>query len=101
MKQSEFNAGIIEAKEATGDPPDIQGYVATQFGRLLAGYEIECDLPKICPVCGEPKLDIAMRRLNAAYTDDDLNWLISCRDCFDDQQFLLSEMWDDYRSAVL
>lgn len=102
MKQSEFNTIIVEIKGHAEDPPGVQNWVATQFGRRLAGCEIECDnLPKVCPVCQRPGPDIAKRRLNAAYADDDLNWLVSCRDCFDERQDQLGEMWDDYYSMVL
>ena len=106
MKQNEFNEIVVsvieKAMRPPPDGPEMQNWVSTQFGRRFGGTEIECDnLPEICPGCNEAKPDIAKRRLNAAYADDDLNWLVSCRDCFNEEQSRLGEMWDDYWSMVI
>ena len=101
MKREEFNKAIIEGKGATEDDPEIQNWVATQFGRHFAGVEAESEdaLPETCQ-CGRAE-NIARRRLNTAYADDEQNWLVSCLNCFEQEVEMYEEMWADYWSMVL
>lgn len=48
-----------------------------------------------CPRCDKPADDIATRRLNTAYHEDDRNWLHSCRACWEDTVEYYRELWQE------
>ena len=102
LTQNSFNSVVVTAKNADDNSAPVQGWVASTFGRCFSGIEVEAgELPDVCPICQEREGGrIAKRRLNAAYADDDQNWLISCLSCFEERQYQLREMWEDYYSAV-
>ena len=93
--------------ELAQDDPELQNYLVTQRGRMLAGMEY-ADLflttqeaPR-CPCCECPNDGtVAIRRENTAYCDDVNNWLISCRNCFDERDEYWAEQWADYYSMVM
>jgi len=45
----------------------------------------------ICPCCERLMPNVSTRRMNTAYTNDALNYLESCEECFDS----VCEYWDD------
>ena len=93
--------------EMAKDDPELQNYLVTQGGRILAGMEhsdlvmTEAEAPR-CPCCEEPNDGtIAIRRENTAYCDDVNNWLISCRVCFDERDEHWTDAWEDYYGMVM
>lgn len=50
----------------------------------------------MCAYCNRQQPDIANRRLNAMYTDDDSNWMESCYDCYSETVDYYAELWDEY-----
>lgn len=55
-----------------------------------------------CPVCGRWfRFDIKRRRQNTQYEDEDLNFVTTCEDCFEEIQSYWDELWDWYYSTRL
>lgn len=80
MDSKEFNDRISEFVD--GDE-ELKADFASIFGVLVSGVSVSCDsLPDVCPICGSPD-NIAKRRRNTSYMDDEFNWFISCVDCFE------------------
>lgn len=52
----------------------------------------------VCPGCGILKPDVAKRRINTAYHDDESNWQVSCRECWKETIEHYRELWAEYRS---
>ena len=53
-----------------------------------------------CPVCSLEKPDVATRRLNTMYHNDESNWLHSCGDCYADAVDHYRELWDEYYNGL-
>lgn len=102
-----FNKLIVDTFGRIEDDPEYNNWVATTFGKYFAGTEVEVEnLPPICPICNLPDYKtgsqvIAKRRLNTAYVDDELNWLVSCLDCYNEQYEWYAELWDYYYSNCI
>lgn len=47
----------------------------------------------VCPCCNKKSTSVSRRRLNTAYTNEEQNWLISCRSCFECQYEYYLELW--------
>lgn len=45
--------------------------------------------------------DIGRRRQNTRYCNDNENWFISCRPCFQENEEYWAERWADYYSDLL
>lgn len=50
----------------------------------------------ICPCCEREASDVERRRRNTQYTDEELNWLESCSECYEHDWEDFREMWDEY-----
>ena len=92
--------------ELAQNDPELLNYLTVQRGRFLAGIEFsdlvlaEHEAPR-CPCCERPNDGtVAIRRENTAYNNNVNNWLISCRDCFDERDKYWAEAWDDYYSMT-
>ena len=89
-----------------GDP-ELKNWLNTTFGKFFAGETVnDVPLPTNCPICGQPDHSsgtavVANRRLNTSYVDDEKNWLISCKECFDRMFYQYEEMWADYYANCL
>lgn len=57
--------------------------------------------PTRCPCCGRYLEDVENRRLNTAYESEESNWILSCRECYDEAVAYYAEMWDEYYSGRL
>lgn len=94
-------------EELAQDDPELKNYLITQGGRMLAGIEwsdlfLTVQEAPRCPCCERPSDGtVAIRRENTAYCDDVNNWLISCRDCFDERDEQWAEDWAEYYSMVM
>lgn len=51
-----------------------------------------------CSGCGKRSRSIQKRRLNAAYANDEENWLESCPACYKARQEQLANDWAEYYS---
>lgn len=73
-------------------------HISTTLAQLIGrGLRIEyAPMQDLCVCCREYKLDVARRRLNAAYANDELNWLDSCGDCFEEAVEHYQDLWDTY-----
>lgn len=49
-----------------------------------------------CPCCETETNDVERRRLNTNYYNDDLNFLTSCQQCYEDTLAYYAERWQDY-----
>lgn len=56
-------------------------------------------LTGVCPVCGKPFKYPRMRRMNTAYVKDELNYMRSCRRCFEEMEVVYDAQWDEYYSS--
>ena len=81
------------------DNPELRNWLATQHGRKFAGLVTEAPAAGKCPICERPG-QIAKRRRNSSYANDEENWLVSCEECFKDDTHCLDEMWEDYYSMT-
>ena len=55
-----------------------------------------------CPQCGRWfRYTRKKRRRNTAYCEDELNWLYSCRECYEYDCDYFEELWKDYYSGIL
>jgi len=52
-------------------------------------------------MCGKKKNTIKMRRQNTQYTDQNSNYIESCKECFDEKEEYWAGMWNDYYSDRL
>jgi hypothetical protein len=94
-----FNEEIANAFVGNDDD-EIRNWAATQYGKLAAGIEVDVDdLPERCPLCGSA-VDVAKRRRLSSYNDDKLNWMVSCRACFEEDTTQLEYAWDEYYSLI-
>ena len=91
--------------EIAQDDPELANYLHTQYRRFLSGIEFadmflsKQEAPR-CPCCEKPNDGtVALRRENTAYCEDINNWLISCRDCFDERDEYWNERWEDYYAS--
>lgn len=57
--------------------------------------------PPRCPQCKQPHKTIGRRRMNTAYRNDNSNFIICCRQCFDEVEEYWAERWADYYSGIL
>lgn len=57
--------------------------------------------PAKCQCCGQASKHIGRRRTNTKYKDDNSNWLISCRPCFEKAEEYWAERWADYYNGLL
>lgn len=57
--------------------------------------------PSHCPQCKQPARNIGRRRMNTAYQNDNSNFIICCRQCFDEAEEYWAERWADYYSGIL
>lgn len=64
----------------------------------LTDANIPVDLT-ICPHCGRPSRDVASRRINTAYVDDNLNQRTECGQCHSRTIEYYDELWDDYNRS--
>lgn len=53
-----------------------------------------------CPICGE-QTDIRKRRLNTNYHEEELNWMVSCVECFKEVVAQYADMWAEYYNGRL
>lgn len=53
-------------------------------------------LPRRCPCCERLRYDVKRRLRNTAFLDDELNWLDSCLDCYQDDYEYYADLWHDY-----
>lgn len=66
----------------------------------IIGTEVDPDLVHgICPYCEKQCEDIARRRLNTRYGDEESNWITSCYSCWEERIDHYNELWDEYRSG--
>lgn len=58
-----------------------------------------------CAICERDNLCVMSRRLNTAYHDEQMNWLRSCEDCYNERIEHYRELWNEYyrqsRSALI
>lgn len=113
MNETEFNEVIIKGSKKACPPfeseedLELDNWLATTFGRHFAGTEVEIEeLPHVCPHCDVPdhyhdSTTVAKRRLNTAYVNDESNWFVSCKACYDDLYAMYEEQWKDYYSGAL
>lgn len=52
----------------------------------------------LCPCCGRLSPSVEKRSRNTCYLDDDLNYLVSCLECFQMDWDYYQERWEDYWS---
>lgn len=53
----------------------------------------------VCPCCQREQLDVARRRRNTAYVNEELIWLEPCGECFEIDTAAFQEQWDDYYNS--
>jgi len=100
MSTDEFNNQVIDAMSLPGDDEEIQGWIATTFGRLGAGAPIEEPKEGTCPICSRTG-QIAKRRRNTSYANDENNWQVSCEGCFEEDYARFQDLWDEYYGSRL
>lgn len=54
-----------------------------------------------CPCCERLRRDVKRRARNTSYVDDELNWLVSCLDCYQEDYEYYAELWRDYYHSRL
>ena len=57
--------------------------------------------PKTCPCCGHKSKHIRRRRRSTQYVDDNSNWFLSCRPCFEMDAEYWRERWAEYYAGLL
>lgn len=57
--------------------------------------------PSECPYCGHKSKHIGRRRRSTQYVDDNSNWFLSCRPCFEMDAKYWSELWAEYYAGLL
>lgn len=70
-------------------------------GGVQARRRATPDRTGVCPCCKSYMPDIATRRINTAYVNDELNWQTSCGECFLETVDHYNELWDTYWSEVM
>ncbi len=90
---------ILDDKPLDGIEDEAELYFAKQRIRHLSD-SIVADKPHRgkCGDCGKYSRSIQRRRLNAAYANDELNWLTSCPACYKARQEQLADDWAEYYS---
>jgi hypothetical protein len=105
-----FNTAIADGANWPDADEDLRNWFSTQHGKYFAGIEAkESPLRRFlihtigweCPLCGGWERTVAKRRRLSSYNDDASNWLTSCKDCFDEDTYILQGQWDDYYSGCL
>lgn len=98
MDEQDFNKALANAFGE--NDPQTRNWLSTTMGRMFAGRSTNQPIEGICPVCGQTG-QIAKRRRNASYVDDEINWMISCEVCFQEDYDQLASQWEDYYSMVM
>lgn len=49
-----------------------------------------------CVGCGKYFKYPIKRRLNTAFIEEELNWICSCKDCYEEEVAYYKEMWLEY-----
>lgn len=61
------------------------------------------NLLRKCPCCGRWRMNIERRRRNTAFCEeyDEMNYLTSCEDCFDEDWECYTELWEEFNHGRL
>lgn len=51
-----------------------------------------------CPNCGQDDGTVERRAINTMYQNEESNYLISCKQCFDEAWNYYQELWDEIES---
>lgn len=54
-----------------------------------------------CDCCGEYSATVALRRMNTAYEDDNMNWERTCLECHLEHEKHWEEAWQEYWAGRL
>ncbi len=75
----------------------------TLANMMNAGFRIEPETKGkgICPCCKKEVDDLAKRKLNTAYVEEDRNWLTSCGDCFEETVSHYSNLWAEHYNSIM
>lgn len=95
MKPKDFNKQVLDAVNPDADP-FLANYIIAAYGKRLAGTQVDSDATT-CH-CGSTK-QVAKRRLNTAYADDERNWYTSCVDCYIEAYEQFKEQWEDFYAS--
>jgi hypothetical protein len=105
---TQFNEAIADGANWPDADDDLRNWFATQHGKYFAGIEAKESRLRLflcrvvgrrCPCCGGWSRTVTKRRRLSSYNDDTSNWLVSCRECFDEDTYALQGQWDDYYSG--
>lgn len=82
---------------AITDPVD-RWYHNTVTAHLVgAGLDISAPTGiDVCPCCRTTQPDVRNRRRNAAYANEEENWIVCCGNCFEEDVEHYQELWDMY-----
>lgn len=50
----------------------------------------------ICPMCETESETVERREQNTRYVKEEMNFVTSCKECFDEIQEFWKEQWEDY-----
>jgi len=53
----------------------------------------------VCPCCRLPVDDLRLFHRNTCYVNEELNWLVSCEDCQNEDYIYFADLWADYYSS--
>ena len=54
-----------------------------------------------CQHCDEITPDVKRRRQNTAYEKEEMNWVVLCDECHEENEAYWQERWDDYYGGLL
>lgn len=94
---------MIDFLAFDGDPLDEHRRESAECQMVNLGvaiYRGDRPAPDICPVCELKKPDVATRRLNTMYAEDESNWATSCGECHAEAVEYYRELWDEYYNGL-
>jgi hypothetical protein len=57
--------------------------------------------PTICPFCKNFRENVERRRARTQYTDDEMNFIVSCEECYDKDCEHWEQAWCDYYAGCM